>query len=279
MRKVIVSLVVMAALFAAMSGGGASSLAAPPVTPAESTTPPPSTGVTVLITDSGYVPPNLTIPPGTQVNWVNRGTKVHTATSDTPVWNTGGMGPNQWNFYVFTGVGVYPYHSEPDASYLVNSDGSTTRTWNLAGTITVDASASVPTTVPGAAPPSPAAPTPTVSPALLNAAVTIVEGSYQPLTITIAMGGYVTFSNTGNNVHTATSDTDNPFWDTGGLSNSQNATVQFNVPGSYPYHSATDANPPGSKNFSMRGQVVVQPPVGPTPIPVITPAVLITRTP
>lgn len=262
-----------------LARGGDSQASAP--APLDAVLNPPTSGVTVTITDSGYVPATVTIPPGTQVNWVNRGSKVHAATSDQPLFDTGGLGPNQWNFFTFTGVGTYTYHSDPDITFVTNSDGSVTRTFNLAGTVVVDAAAKLPTpvatgTVAPAAPVAPAAATPVPN----SAAVTISDTAYGPATVMITMGGSVTWTNNGNQVHTATSDVDNPFWDTGGLGNGQTATLQFNIPGTYPYHSTTDANPSGSKNFTIRGQVIVATPTGSNaPIPVITPVVLVTRSP
>ncbi len=255
----------------ALEGDGAS--AAPTDTPAGAGTPVPNTGVTVMVTDSGFQPSQLSIPPGTQVNWVNRGSRVHSATSDTGAWNSGSLNPNQWNSFVFNDLGQYPYHSDNDVTLVPNGDGTTTRTYNLTGSVAVMLTAT-PTITPTPAPPA-------------FAAVTIVDGAFQPGTVTVAVGATVTWTNTGTTVHTATSDFNLPWWDTGGLSSGQFATIRFDVPGAYAYHSGTDGAPPGTASdaspllrnyYAMRGQVtVVQVPWVATPTPIQPPAVLVNR--
>lgn len=69
--------------------------------------------VTIEITDGGYSPSTLTVPPHSTVTWVNKGTVAHTVTSDSggrldsPV-----LDPRYAYSYTFHEEGSFPYHGE-----------------------------------------------------------------------------------------------------------------------------------------------------------------------
>ncbi len=208
--------------------------------------------VTVWITDQGYQPQNLMIPPNTFVRWVNLGNAVHTATSDTPLFDSGGLAntsiggvPSNSYSYLFTGPTNLTYHSETDVLYVVNqhvdastgrNSPSTDRFWQMYGSINVVPGAPLPASIPAPslAPPAQATAVPGPQPI----SVTITDNGFQPPTIRVPAGGSVIFTNNGNLVHTATSDVQ--AWDTGGLGSGQFITVNFAGPGVYPFHSEPD---------------------------------------
>ena len=73
-----------------------------------------------------------------------------------------------------------------------------------------------------------------------NGSVTISDTGFTPPTITITVGGTVSWTNSGTKVHTASSKIGPVPFDTGGLGNGQSFPVNFTVPGTYSYTSATD---------------------------------------
>ncbi|HEX6511217.1 MAG TPA: cupredoxin domain-containing protein [Chloroflexota bacterium] len=74
-----------------------------------------------------------------------------------------------------------------------------------------------------------------------TAAVTINDTKFDPSSVTIVAGGWVTWTNTGNNVHTVTAAAGVPInLDSGGLGNGQSFTFAFPKPGTYNYTSETD---------------------------------------
>ena len=79
-------------------------------------------------------------------------------------------------------------------------------------------------------------------------AVKLVDYAFTPARITVPAGRPVTFTNTGTEMHNASS-SDLGGWDTGLLANGQSATVTFNRPGTYNFNC--------SPHPSMIGQIVV----------------------
>lgn len=71
--------------------------------------------------------------------------------------------------------------------------------------------------------------------------VTITEGGYTPSSVTIGIGGTVTWVNKGRQVHTATAVPGvGAAFDTGGLAPGQQQAITFTAPGTFPYRSQTD---------------------------------------
>jgi plastocyanin len=105
-----------------------------------------------------------------------------------------------------------------------------------------------------AAPPTPAA----------AQSVTIVDFAFQPQTRTIAPGDTVTWTNTGGQDHTTTSNT--AVWDSGTLGPAATFGFTFNQVGSFPYHCTFHSG--------MTGTIVVA-----QPTPTSTQTATATRTP
>jgi alcohol dehydrogenase (cytochrome c) len=99
------------------------------------------------------------------------------------------------------------------------------------------------------------APTPPATEAGFTAApvatnkIQIVDYGYNPNRITIPAGTSVTFTNSGNETHTATAIDGS--WDTGPLANGATATVEFDTPGTYTFNC--------TPHPFMIGQIVVTP--------------------
>ena len=74
-----------------------------------------------------------------------------------------------------------------------------------------------------------------------SAAVAVTDSGFNPASVTVPVGGTVTWTDSGANVHTATSTggIQTPF-DSGGLSAGQAYSFTFTVPGTYQVASATD---------------------------------------
>jgi plastocyanin len=85
-------------------------------------------------------------------------------------------------------------------------------------------------------------------------AVEIVDFGFNPANVTVPVGGRVTWTNTGQATHTATSQTGG--WDSGRLGSGQSFTFTAARAGSFEYVCAIHA--------SMRGTVVVQATAGQT---------------
>lgn len=224
----------------------------PPATPATQPTAAPQSAATplpleavVAVNEAGFQPSTVTVPAGGAVIWVNKGQKVHTSSSDNPMWDTGGIAPGETRRVVFNAPGQFTYHSTTDS----NPPGSIYYT--LIGVVLVV--------------PAPPAPTPILPGEVMqssgqvytNGVVSVTDGGYQPQTIRVAAGGSVTWVNDGTAVHTATHDI--TAFDSGGLPPGKSFMQPFPTPGVYYYHSETDANPPNSHNYVMRGRIIVVP--------------------
>ncbi len=69
--------------------------------------------------------------------------------------------------------------------------------------------------------------------AAMAAGVSMVDDEFSPSNLTVTVGESVTFTNQGDNLHTATAE-DGSF-DTGIVNPGSSATVTFDSPGSFPY--------------------------------------------
>ncbi|HEU0167931.1 MAG TPA: hypothetical protein VFS62_09160 [Chloroflexota bacterium] len=125
----------------------------------------------------------------------------------------------------------------------------------------------IPTTNPTSAPASPA-PAAAQGPVAANVTVTITDTTFSPASVNVAQGGTVTWTNSGGNVHTATSSGTVPAgFDTGGIGPSQSGSWVFTQPGAYTYSSETDClNGNISQTFQCGTYTVnVVPPGSPAP--------------
>ena len=105
--------IIVAIAAAALSCGGSSSGITNPA--------PPANGVNIIVQDFKFSPAVDTIKVGTTVQWVNDGPSEHSTTSDTGLWNSGGLTPpagtggysataSQTFQFTFTQTGTFTYH-------------------------------------------------------------------------------------------------------------------------------------------------------------------------
>jgi plastocyanin len=80
--------------------------------PAPTGTPAPgSTGtVDIMVQNFAFNPPSITIKVGTTVRWTNQDSATHSITSDTGVWDSGGIAQGASYTRVFDTVGTFAYH-------------------------------------------------------------------------------------------------------------------------------------------------------------------------
>ncbi len=64
----------------------------------------------IKIQRNGFVPQNVVVPRGEMVQWNNVDSLVHTSTSDTAVWDSGDIDPNESYKRKFNKTGNFPYH-------------------------------------------------------------------------------------------------------------------------------------------------------------------------
>ncbi len=74
---------------------------------------PSSSNVEITIKNFSFAPDTLTVKVGTTVTWTNQDSVVHTVTSDTNEFDSGGIGKGESFSYTFTAAGSYPYHCTP----------------------------------------------------------------------------------------------------------------------------------------------------------------------
>jgi plastocyanin len=81
-------------------------------TPARTSTPTSIVGPgKVVIVDFAFQPAEITVHVGETVEWENNSLMMnHTTTSDTGIWDSGSLAPNQKFSFMFTSVGDYPFH-------------------------------------------------------------------------------------------------------------------------------------------------------------------------
>jgi plastocyanin len=94
-------------------------------TPTQTLAPTPTVIVgpgNVLIVDFAFQPAAITIHVGEKVEWENTGAFNHTTTSDTLVWDSGQLAPNEKFSLTFTSVGDYHYHcsNHPDMKGIIH---------------------------------------------------------------------------------------------------------------------------------------------------------------
>ncbi len=69
-----------------------------------------TTASDVSAVDFAFDPKVVTITVGSSVRWTNTGSSLHTATSDTGLWNSGNLDPGGAFTQTFNAAGVYPYY-------------------------------------------------------------------------------------------------------------------------------------------------------------------------
>jgi len=66
-------------------------------------------GSNVILSNFAFSPSTLTVAVGTTVTWTNKDASSHTVTSDTGVFNSGGMSQNATYSYTFNTAGTFSY--------------------------------------------------------------------------------------------------------------------------------------------------------------------------
>lgn len=64
----------------------------------------------IVLDDNRFEPKVLTVAPGTEVRWVNKGRHAHTVTADDGSWGSGELAAGQGFSHTFTRPGTYSYH-------------------------------------------------------------------------------------------------------------------------------------------------------------------------
>ena len=64
----------------------------------------------IKIQNFAFVPQNVVVPKGEMVQWTNLDSVVHTSTSDTLVWDSGDISPNESYKRKFNKIGSFPYY-------------------------------------------------------------------------------------------------------------------------------------------------------------------------
>ncbi len=195
----------------------------------------------ISIVDFSFDPSSKTVQVGQKVKWANNGQAPHTTTSDDGTWDSGTLQPGDTFSFTFTSAGTYSYFCSIHPS--------------MHGTITVQGG---PTPTPTATlPPNVTlTPTPTLPPPQPGA-VSIVDFAFQPDTITVDVGGTVTWTNTGQAPHTTTSSAG--LWDSGTLAHGAAFSYTFTAAGTYTYFCAIHS--------FMHGTILVQGGLTATPSP------------
>lgn len=228
-----------------------------------------STTATVTMTDNGFSPAGVTIPLGGTVVWRNQGNKTHSAATvggAPTTFSTPGVGPGQTASVVFTIPGNYYYTSAADCVPSLSPVFPCT----ISYLVTVLGPGGVPPT----ATPDPNA-LPVVPPGAKNVTVTIDDAvGFVPPTVTIPMGGTITWNNRGGITHSATSIGSAPIpFGTAGIGAGESISQQFATPGLYFYTSGMDCAPSAPLGFPCNSSylIVVAGPGGMVPTPTSVP--------
>ncbi len=200
-------------------------------------------------------PSNVTIHVGTTITWTNNDAQQHELRSESgPVeFRSDTLDPGQSASITFNTVGTYTYldHQNHDSSAYH-------------GTIVVTNTATP-------APPSANGPTPpAATPAApMTASIRLAGGQFSPTSVTVGVGGTVTWLNDDGSKHTVTAD--NATFDSGTFGAGATFTHTFTTAGTYAYGCDFHGN--------MRGTVIVTAAVGTSPPAAGPPSAPVTPTP
>lgn len=209
-----------------------------------------ATGSATVTIGTSLSPRAIVVAPGTTVTWRNAdGAEHRIRTTSGPVeLDSGNLQPGDaWSF-TFTARGTYTYLDDR------NADNSA-----YFGTVTVGAA---PATGGSGAPAPPA-------PAV--AAVHLAGEAFTPASVTVAIGGVVTWTNNDTTAHTVTSDSG--AFDSKILAPGQVFTFRFTTAGTYRYTCVLHSNMSGTVAVPTATGTVPPPvPAAPKPVRVSTPA-------
>jgi plastocyanin len=210
--------------------------------------------LTISITNT-FSPANVTINVGTTVTWTNNDSNQHELRSNSgpTEFRTDTLDSGQSATFTFNTIGTYTYNDH-------RNDQSTAYT----GTIVVTDGVTPPTPPAGGTTPPPAAtPAPPTT-----ASVQLAGAQFSPTSVTVGVGGTVTWLNNDGTKHTVTAD--DASFDSGTLIAGATFVHTFATAGTYAYGCNFHGN--------MRGTVIVvgasgtpppaaAPPAAPAPAP------------
>ncbi len=185
---------------ATAAGAVPSAAPAPPPSAAPPPAPSSPTAANVQVVDYAFSPAAVTIAAGGTVTWTNVGAARHTATAAAGEFDSGFMAPGASFTRVFGTAGTFGYicdiHPEMQGSVTVTGAATT------GGGAQPAAGAASDSVAAAAAARGAALPLPPPPPG--SASVDIVDLAFTPASVTVGVGGTVSWINKGTAVHTVT---------------------------------------------------------------------------
>ena len=204
--------------------------------------------VNISITNT-FSPSNVTIQTGTTVTWTNNDSQSHElrSTSGPAEFRSNSLAPGQSASFTFASPGTYTY-----------LDHQNDKSPAYRGTIVVTNSAP-------ATPPPTAVPGTNTPPAAATASVRLAGAQFAPTSVTVAVGGTVTWTNDDTSKHTVTAD--NGSFDSGTLNSGATFAQTFTAAGTYAYGCDFHGNMRGTITVTGAAATPAPAPIPPAPVP------------
>ena len=208
--------------------------AGPPAAPAPPAAPGAAvTNLSVTIANNLFSPSPVTLTAGGTVTWVNNDTVTHTATADDQSFASGLLKRTTSWSHTFATPGTFTYfceiHPEMTGTVIATApDGTAPATAPAAAapSAATTAAATAASTNPGSAS--------TASAGAASGAITISDSGFTPASFRVAVGGTVTFANSGRAMHTVTAA--NGSFDSDMIRSGGSWAHTFTTPGSFAYN-------------------------------------------
>jgi len=199
----------------------------PAPAPGGAPAPRPPSAASVSIAGSAFAQRSVTVAVGATVTWTNNDTRAHTVTAADNSFDSGIIARGATFQRTFTAAGTYNYlcavHPEMTGTVLVTN-----------GAVPPPpAPTPPPSTTPPPATPPPSAPPPSTGPNPSAASVSIANNAFGPASVTVRVGGTVTWTNNDTRAHTVTA-ADNSF-DSGIVARGATFQRTFTAAGTYNY--------------------------------------------
>ena len=191
----------------------------------------PADATIVRIVNLSFDPAQITIATGTTVAWRNEDSVPHTVTSTDGAFDSGIFDPGATFTWTFAEPGSFPYACQLHPQ--------------MQGTVIAEGEA-VAAAVPVSATERQAEPATEQAAPVSDAAVSIVDFSFEPATLDVAAGTTVVWTNDGRAPHTVTGE----FADSGVLEPSQTFSQTFSEGGEFGYACAIHPNMAGTIRVS-----------------------------
>ncbi len=176
----------------------------------------PADATTVVVANLAFDPAQITISTGTTVSWINEDSVPHTVTSTDGAFDSGVFDPGANFTWSFDQPGSFPYVCQLHPQ--------------MQGTVIVEGEAVASASQASATGRQTESATPQAAP-LAEAAVSIVDFSFEPATLDVTAGATVIWTNDGRAPHTVTGD----FADSGILEPGQTFSHTFTESGEFGY--------------------------------------------